>query len=338
MTNATKTLALLFAGTLALALATSWSWSTTSSAAFQEELLAVDTSAVQAVRIERSQAPSVRLERTSDGWVVAPSDTSVTYPASSSSVNRLLRTLPTLQVSAVATRQPDKHPRYGVDSTGTTIAMLGADDAPLGRLIVGRTQIRRPQSGRQNQNPLQRQRRRGTPVTYVRAPDKPDVYSIEQSLRSLTARSVEDWRDTKIWAVDRSQIQGIDFRYPADSSFTMERVSPSDTAAGPDAWVSAGDTLSQTDVSSMLRALSSLQADGFAEDMRPEDAGEALYTIRLHLPEQQSGSPRTLQLRPAAEEEQYWATAEGYPYVAELQKSRWDRTVLKSRDALLDTE
>lgn len=335
MTNATKTLALIFAGTLALALATSWSWSTTSSAAFQEELLAVDTSAVQAVRIERSQAPSLRLERTSDGWAVAPSDTSATYPASVQSVTQLLSTLPALQVSAVATRQPDKHPRYGVDSTGTTIAMLGADDEPLGRLIVGRTQIRRPQSGRQSQNPLQRQRRRGTPITYVRSPDKPDVYSIEQSLRSLTSRSVEDWRDPQIWAVDRSQIQRIDFRYPADSSFTVERVSRSDTTAGPDAWVSAGDTLSRSDVSSMLRMLSSPQADGFVENMTPEDFGEALYTMRLQLTD---GSRHTLRLRPDPTGEQYRAAAEGFPYVAELQKSRWDRSVLKGRDALLDTE
>ncbi len=335
MTNATKTLALIFAGTVALALATSWSWSTTSSAAFQEELLAVDTSAVQAVRIERSQASSVRLERTSDGWAVAPSDTSATYPASAQSVTQLLSTLPALQVSAVATRQPDKHPRYGVDSTGTTITMLGADDEHLGQLIVGRTQIRRPQSGRQTQNPLQRQQRRGTPITYVRSPDKPDVYSIEQSLRSLTSRSVEDWRDTQIWAVDRSQVQRIDFRYPADSSFTVERVSPSDTTAGPDAWVSAGDTLSRNDISSMLRTLSSPQADGFVENMASENFGEALYTVRLQLTD---GSRRTLRLRPTSAGEQYRATAEGFPYVVELQKSRWDRSVLKGRGALLNTE
>jgi hypothetical protein len=52
MTNATKTLALTFAGALALALATSWNWSSSSSAAFQQALLGVDTSAVQAVQID----------------------------------------------------------------------------------------------------------------------------------------------------------------------------------------------------------------------------------------------------------------------------------------------
>lgn len=334
MTNATKTLALLFAGTLVLALATTWSWSTTSSAAFQEELLAVDTSAVQAVRIERPDGPSVRLERTSDGWSVTPSDTSVTYPASSQAVRQVLNTLPTLEVGAVATRQPDKHPQYGVDSTGTTVTMLGAEDEPLDQLIVGRTRFRRPQSGAQSQNPLRRRRRRGTPITYVRAPDRPDVYSIEQPLRSVTSRSVDDWRDKKIWGVARSNIQQIDLRYPADSSFTIQRVASSDTSTTSDAWVSAGDTLSQSEVSSMLRILSSPRADGFAETTSPDDFGEAQYEVRLQLTD---GSQRSIRLRPVPNAQRYLAVADGFPYVVELQQRRWDRSVLRGRSALLKT-
>jgi hypothetical protein len=335
MTNATQTLAVIFAGTLALALATSWSWSTTSSAAFQQELLGVDTSAVQAIEIERSDRSPVRLERSNNGWSVTPPDTSVTYPANAQSVNQLLGTLPSLQVGAVATRRPDKHPQYGVDSTGTTITMLGDGDQALGQLIVGRTRIRRPQSGGQRRNPMQRRRRRGTHITYVRTPDRPDVYSIEQSLRSLTSRSIEGWRDKTVWALDRSQIQRIDFRYPADSSFTIERVSQSDTSAAPDAWISAGDTLSRGEASSLLRTLSSLRADGFAENMSNEDLGEAPYTIGIELAD---GSRRTVQLRPDPTGQNYVATASGYPYVVEFRKQSWDRSVLQGRSAFLENE
>lgn len=333
MTNATNTLALIFAGTLVLALAASWGGSPTSSAAFQEELLAVDTSAVQAIRIEEPPGTPVRLERTGDGWAVAPSDTSVTYPASTRSVDRLLSTLPSLQVGAVATRQPDKHPRYGVDSTGTTVTLFGEGDQQLGQLIAGRTQMRRPQGGGQRRNPMQRRRRPGTPVTYVRSPDRPDVYSIEQSLRFLTSRSVEDWRDKTIWALDRSQIQQIDFRYPADSSFTVRRASQSDTTAAPDKWVSAGDTLSRSNVSSLLRTLSTAEADGFVDDQSPRDLGDAPYTIEVQLSD---GTQRALHLRRNPGGRHYVATADGYPYVVELRKSTWDRSVLMGRSALLD--
>ena len=335
MTNATKTLALVFAGSVALALAASWNWSGTSSAAFQSNLLAVDTSAVRAIRIERSAGPSVQLERSDDGWTVAPSDTSATYPASTQAINDLLRSLPNLEVGAVTTRQVDKHPRYGVDSTGTRIAMLGADGAPLGKLIVGRTRMRQPQRQGRAQNPMQRmRRRRGTPVTYVRSPDRPDVYSVEQSFRPVTRRGVEDWRDKQLWAVDRAQVRHIDLRYPADSSFTLRRAAPSDTAgaAAPDTWLSAGDTLQTAEVSSMLRTLSAPTADGFVEGTTPDSFGDALYTIRLQTAD---GSRRPLRLRPGPGEQHYLATADGFPYVVELRKRPWDDNVLRGRSALL---
>jgi hypothetical protein len=334
MSNATQTLALIFAGTLALALATSWSWDTTSSTAFQTELLAVDTSAVQAVRIDDPDRATIRLERTSNGWVVSPADTSATYPASRQSVEQLLGTLPSLQVSTVATRQSGKHPQYGVDSTGTTVAALGEGNEVLGELIVGRTRIQRPQGG-QGRSGMRQRMRRGTPITYVRSPDRPDVYSIDQSLRSVTSRSAENWRKKQIWSVDRANIQQVDFQYPADSSFTISRVAHGDTSAASTAWVSGRDTLARSKVSSLLGTLSNPQADGFAETLQPQDLGEAPYTIQLRLAD---GARRSLDLRPASTGQQYLATADGFPYVAELSTRSWDNSVLKGRSAFLQNE
>jgi len=332
MTNATKTLAILFAVTVALAAVTSWSWSGTSSAAFQERLLAVDTSAVQTIRIDRADGPPVRLRRSDAGWAVAPADTSATYPANPQAVDRLFSSLPALEVSAVATRQPDNHPRYGVDSTGTRITMLGSGGETLGSLIVGRTRMRRSQSQGRPQNPMQRMRRRGgTPLTYVRAADRPDVYSVEQSLRSLTERGVEAWRDRRLWAVDRSNIQRIDFRFPGDSSFTMRRPAAGDTTSpvGPATWVSAGDTLATSETTPLLRTLASPEADGFETGTAPDQLGTPRYRVRLHLSD---GSQRTLRLYPPSGGA-YRGTADGFDYVARLQAREWDN-VLRGRSAL----
>lgn len=332
MTNATKTLSLIFAGTVVLALITSWEWSSTSSAAFEEELLAVDTAQVQAVRIDRSNGSSIRLHRTGSGWGVSPSDTSAEYQASSRAINRLLSTLPSLSVNAVVTRQPDKHARYGVDSTGTRVTLLDGDDEPLGQVYVGQTQMQQPQSGGQQQR--FRRQRRGTLITYVRPADQSDVYSVEAPLRSVVDRSVTDWRNKQLWAVDRSQIRRVEFDYPADSSFTIMRAAPSDTAsaATPDSWISEGDTLDTRSVSSLLRTLSSPQASGFANDLSPESFGDALYTIRLHLA---NDTQRTLRLRPADGSEAYVAATEAFPYVVEVNATQWDRSVLQGRSELL---
>lgn len=333
MTNATKTLAIVFAATLLLALASTWGGSASSSAAFQDQLLAVDTSAVQAVRIERSGASSVRLERGDDGWSVTPTDTSATYPASSQSVNQLFSSLPALDVNTVTTRQPDKHPRYGVDSTGTRVTMLDAGDEPLGELIVGRTEMQRPQSQDRRQNPMQRMRQ-GTAITYVRPPDRPDVYSVEPSLRSVTSRSLTDWREKRLWTIGRSDVRRVDITFPGDSSFTMQRTAPSDTAAtgAPDTWLSAGDTLATSEVSSLLRTLSTPRADGFVEGASPDDFGEAPYQVRVQTAD---GSRRTLRLRVASSGESYVAAASTFPFVVELDKNQWDTSVLRGRSALL---
>ena len=333
MTNATKTLTLLFAATVALAAVTAWGGGGASSAAFQERLLPVDTSAVQAIRIERSGGPAVRLRRADTTWVVAPTDTAATYPADVGAVNQLFAILPSLQVSAVATRQPDNHPRYGVDSTGTRITLLGSGDQPLAALIVGRTRMRRPQSQGRAQNPMKRmQRRRGTPITYVRTPDRPDVYSVEQSLGSITRRGVDEWRDRQLWAVNRANIQRIDVNLPGDSSFPMQRAAPGDTASavGPWTWVSRGDTLSSSTVSSVLRTLSSPQADGFVTGTTPDALGEPQYRVRLHL---RDGSRRTLRLYPPTDGA-YRGVASGFEYVVRLQASTWDE-VLRDRSAYL---
>lgn len=342
MTNATKTLAIIFAATLVLALGTTWSGGdTTSTAAFQGTLLSVDTAQVQAVRIERTDASSIRLERADGAWSVAPTDTSAAYPASTQAVQRMLRTLPSLEVGAVVTRQSDKHPQYGVDTTGTSVTMLGTGGETLGQLVVGRTQMQRPTSGGQGQSPMQRMRqRRGmTPVTYVRAPDKPDVYSVEQSLSSLVDQDLEEWRNKSIWTLDRSQIQRVKFSYPADSSFAVRRAAPEDTTAGsaatPGTWISAGDTLDTSGVSSLLREISSPRADGFAESTSPSAVGDPLYTVQLQL---KDGTRRALRFHPADTDDQYLATADDYPYVARLQTSSWDNSVLQGRSAFLNGE
>jgi len=99
--------------------------------------------------------------------------------------------------------------------------------------------------------------------------------------------------------------------------------------------VSAGDTLARSEISSVLQLLSTLQADGFAEHMSPQDLGEAPYTIGVELAD---GSRRTVQLHPAPAGRNYIATASGYPYVVELRKRSWDRSVLRGRSALLKNE
>ncbi|PSQ95285.1 MAG: hypothetical protein BRD55_12280 [Bacteroidetes bacterium SW_9_63_38] len=339
MTNATKSLALIFAGTLALAVASSWSWSGSSGASFRTKLLTVDTSAVKAVRIARNDGSTIRLQKTESGWTVGSDEAKTAYPAQSSAVTRLLNTLPSISVKAVAARQSDKHPRYGVDSTGTTVTLLDSGDETLGSLLVGRTEFQsRNKENSGKTSPMQRMRRQGTSVTYVRRPNQPDVYSVEASLESMLSKNVEDWRNKTIWSAAQSNVQRIYLTTAgdsaaADTTFSLQRAVASDTAStGPPTWLSNGDTLSTDAVTSVLTTLASPRASGFAEHTSPNQLKNPRHKVRLRLSD---GSEHTLKLYPdPSSNDTYLGTASDYPSVARLQKRRWDG-VFKPRSTFL---
>lgn len=313
MSNATKTLALVFVGLLVLTGLVQWMSSPSASEAFQRDVIALDTAAVQTLVIDNpSRDAPVRLTRSDGPWRVQSGEGSA-YPASAEAVRRALGTLSTLNVNALVTRQESKHARFQVDSTGTTVTALGRDDQNLARLIVGKPTF----TGRQQAN------------TYVRPAGEASVYEVESFLPSQLNKDVEEWRDKSVWSLDRTAITQVDFEYPADSAFTMTK----STAQTGTAWTSTGDTLRTGAVGQVINQITDLRASGFAEGGSPDAFGDALHTLRIHLG---SGQQKVIRLKPSAENEAtYRATATDYPYVFEVRKSTWDRQVLRSRSALL---
>ncbi len=312
MSNATKTLALAFVGSLALVGLVTWTGGSPASEAFRGTVIALDTADVAALVVQDpdEEAP-VRLARAEGGWTVGRGEEGPRYPAEAASVRRALEALGALRASAVVTRQPEKHARFAVDSTGTTVTALDDDGDVLARLVVGRVSFASQQ-----------------PRTYVRPADDPSVFEVEGMLASRLNRDLEAWREKRVWTLDRAALTRIDFAYPADSAFSIER------AVGEAAWVSEGDTLQAGVVGQLVDELAALDAAGFAEDLDPEAFGTARYTLRLHL---DGGEARELRLRPADGEEdtRYLVAASGYPYVFEVRKRTWDNRVLKARSALL---
>lgn len=316
MSNATKTLSAVFVGLLVLTGLTEWLGSPSASEAFQRTVVTLDTAEVQTLVVdEPGDTAPIRLSRSADGWTVTRGTDGTPYPASRSAVERALETLSTLQANAVVTRQSSKYARFEVDSTGTAVTAVDADGDALAELVVGRSSFanRRPN-------------------TYVRPVGDPSVYEVGGVLTSRLGKDVEGWREKRVWRLVRRAVTQIDFEYPADSAFSMQRV----MADSASAWVSAGDTLRPGTVGQLLDELATLDATGFAENLTPDTFGEARYTLRLHF---DGGAQRVLRLRPSDEEAEagYYATASDYPYVFEVRRSTWDDRVLKSRADLLRT-
>lgn len=188
----------------------------------------VDASSVRRVQIVTA-GTSVDLARSGDSW------TANGFPADPAAVTRLLEVLPDLEIGDLTATNPSNHARMGVASgsaTAVTFTLAEGERA----ILVGK--------GGQ---------RFGT--AYVRLPDSDEVYLMDGDLLGQTARSLDQWRDRTMIALDTAAVARVEVvrrgeRYTlmrGDSTWTLE--------GGPEAQASA--------VSGVLAELSSLVATGF---------------------------------------------------------------------------
>jgi hypothetical protein len=159
----------------------------------------------------------------------------------------------------------------------------------------------------------------------LRKADEDDVYAVEGFLSASFNKDIPNWRDKQVWEFNQQDIQRVDFLYPADSSYSIQR-------AGADQWTSNGDTLATRLVDNVMSRLANVRASGFVDDSSPDNFGQEQFAIQIQLA---NGMQHTLRLRPDADQDnRYRAVASDYPYVFTLNKNSWNNSVLRSRDQL----
>lgn len=308
MTNATKSLVTIFLVITAVALVIELNSGQEASQAFQSEILSVDT-----VRIDRMviEAPSrnkpIQLFREEGEWKVSRQD-GPAYAADPQAIRETIDQLNNLQVNALVTRDSEDYTRYKVDSTGTRVTFRRGDQV-TDRVIVGAPQF----ISRSEIN------------SYVRPTDREEVYSVEGYLKPRLDKSVNDWRDKTVWNIPGEQIARVDFMFPADSSYSIERV-------GENSFVSNGDSLQSTKIRPILNQLGGLEATGFVEQLEKQDFGREQFAVQLQL---ENGEQRKLRFKEDPEDtNRYQVVAGDYPYVFTLTKRTWQEQVFKSRSEL----
>lgn len=308
MTNATKTLAIIFAVTSVIALVLHWSSGAQASRAFKSNLVEVDTASVDKMVINHPTKPTLTLTKTNQQWSVS-GQSATSYMADKGQIMSAIARLNNLSVNAVATRNPEKYTRYKVDSTGINVALY-QENQKLNSIFVGASQ----RAGRRSLN------------NYVRLENENAVYTVDGFLRSTFSRDMTSWREKQVWDLDQQNISKVTFTYPADSSYVINRTVNNK-------WVASGDTLSGSSVGSVLRDLSDLTADGFANSRSVDQFGNEKYVLQLQL---KDGKQYRLQIKESPDNnDEYLAVSKGFPYVFTLQKSQWKDNVLKSRSDLL---
>jgi hypothetical protein len=206
-------------------------------AASGESIAAAAHDGFSVVRILTPEAAdSVRLEHTESTWTVNG------YPADTTLIREMVGGLDSARVSRLVARSVTNHARLGVSVDSARRVEIGPVGNPDAVFLLG--------GG-------------GTDGRFIRFPSSDDVFAVPAASMRPFGRSVEDWRDRIIAAVDTSMVRRVVVQRddePVPSLLT--RIGGQEVSS----WTLDGDPTDSTAVEALLEETAELTATGFPSD------------------------------------------------------------------------
>jgi len=109
--------------------------------------------------------------------------------------------------------------------------------------------------------------------TYARLNADDEVYALNGSLSSAISTTFSDWRDQTLLRFGTEDIRKIDFRYPADTGFVVEKQGRQ--------WLISGQPADSTQLKAYLGKIHVQSADTFADGFKPLQQPEVVVTYTL---------------------------------------------------------
>jgi hypothetical protein len=193
---------------------------------FRSELVALDTAKVTGLTITdfKNDHKQVSLSRTGNNWQIRSDGKE--YLADRSYVNIILQELNRLKADRVVANSRDRWKEFEVTDSLALQVIVKSKSKTLANLMVGKFSWQPPD------NPYDRQ---GKMTSYVRLSDDNEVYAVNGLLRMNLSPDVNAFRDKTILNINMNDVKKISFRYPADSSFVLEKQAGRWTISGMEA-------------------------------------------------------------------------------------------------------
>lgn len=208
------------------------------------------------------------------------------FPADSGTVARFWAAVSDTTPPELVARNPANHARMGL-AADSAIVMAFASDGDTLRLLLG------------DEGP-------GRGTSYLRRSGNDASYLSRRNLRGYAERTVEDWRDKRVIAVDTAALVQVEVRRPGQA-YTLARLDSTWTVTPRGAPASAGVAADPGLVRSLLGGLADLPAVGFFADDDLPDPAEGDISITAV-----GNADDTLAVvEIGALESEWWATASG---------------------------
>jgi hypothetical protein len=218
---------------------------------FDARAFQIDTSRITEIRLLPSKDSMVetRLIRTSNQWNAIHKD--ITAQAAHNRIKGLLTALAALSPERIVSRKKEKWNDYALDDLTATSLSIFERDKRVFEMKVGKT------TG-------------GS--TYARTGDGDEVYSLEGNLQSTFNVPFKEWRNQAFTRLTKNSIYKIEFQYPADSSFILERQNRQ--------WMINGKAVDTVKVDTYLNKISHQDLDSFADHFSPVTEPEATVIFK----------------------------------------------------------
>ncbi len=175
---------------------------------FKQDLVNVNADDVTAIEVNAKSAAGkpVTLKKENDVWKVEADGK--TYRADQSVASSMMAQLNGMKPKSLVTNDKDRWDEFEVtDSLGTRVKLFNGKDL-LADVIFGKFSYSQPQ----------------TMTSYVRLAGDKDVYGVNGMLGMSFNRNVNSFRDRTLISSNTANWKKLTFTYPADSSFTLEKV------------------------------------------------------------------------------------------------------------------
>lgn len=245
------------------------------SKSFKTELVEIDTAKVSKVLIE-ANGETLELLKENNAWKVSIGNGKYAA-AQGSNIKSTINALLTIKPSRIAAKNPEKWKEYQVDSAGTRVQVFEGSKNTLD-LVVGRFGFDQ-KSMQQAQQQQQMGGRGGMPqfYTYVRLGNENEVYVADNFMGMSLNTDASGFRNKEVLSLTTDNITEIQFIYPADSSFVLNKMDST--------WSVLGSQTDSAATASYLNDIRNLSNSNFVDDVSPS----ALVSPTMSMNIKQSG-------------------------------------------------
>lgn len=231
---------------------------------FDGTIVELDSAKIDKITVKIPSSPATVLQREAGIWQVESGGKA--YKADSTAIAAMLNRFTHLKASQLVTRDPEKWKEYELTDSLASVVTFYESGNEAAKLYVGKVNYSRGAGNSPYGGGF-------TATTYLRVDEEKPVYAVPDFLKAMLMANSDDYRNKKLVQVEASKIEKLEFSYPGDSSFTLEKNNGK--------WMLGGEPVDSAKTAQYVSGFAWLSGQKFLNDFDPESTTSPRYTLTI---------------------------------------------------------